>query len=62
MKPKTDLLATIQKLIREQFSDVPDDLVAEIISIEENYAADRAEANKRVSQAIEKYLSSLTKD
>ncbi len=62
MTPKTDLLTTIQKLRQERFSDIPEHLVTEIISIEEAYAGDRAEAYKRVSQAIEMYLGTLAKD
>jgi hypothetical protein len=54
-----DLLATILELRQKQFTHLPEDLVAEIVRIEIDYAEDRSEAQKRVEQALEKYLNNL---
>lgn len=54
-----DLLSTILELRQKQFAHLPEDLVKEIVSIEIHYAEDRAEALKRVNQALERHLNSL---
>ena len=62
MKTKTDLSATIQALRQAQFPDLPTDLVADIITLEEDFVGDRAEVDKRLNQVIEQYLTNLPKD
>jgi hypothetical protein len=53
-----DLLSTILELRQMRFPNLPEDLVKEIVSIETDYAEDRAEGFKRVNQALERYLNS----
>lgn len=56
MKKKNDLLNTILKLRTERYSEIPEDLLTNIILIEQDCLDNRTEAHKRIHAAISEYL------
>lgn len=52
-----DLIDTIEKIRQERFPDLPAELVAEIVSVEQKFVDNRVEAFKRINQAIDNYLT-----
>jgi hypothetical protein len=52
-----DILSTILELRQTRYPSLPVELVKEIVSIETDFAEDRAEGFKRVNQALERYLN-----
>ncbi len=51
-----DLIDTIEKIRQERFPDLPAELVAEIVSVEQKFVDNRVEAFKRINQAIDNHL------
>lgn len=56
MKKKSDLLNTILKLRTKSYTEIPEDLLTNIILIEQNCLDNRTEAHKRIQIAISEYL------
>lgn len=57
MTPDHELLDTIEDIRGKQFPELPADLVKQIVVIERDFMENRQEAYKRISQAIDDYLS-----
>ena len=57
MTPEQDLLDTIEEIRKNQFPDIPAALVKQIALIERDYADNRQEAYKRITQAIDTQMS-----
>lgn len=57
MTPDQELLDTIEAIRKEKFSDLPADLVQQIVLIERDFTENRREAFKRVAKAIDDYLA-----
>jgi hypothetical protein len=56
MKPKQELLHTIEQIRAEKFGDIPADLVSNVVNIERDFTENRQEAYKRIEHAIDAYL------
>lgn len=56
MKKKSDLLDTILKLRAKSYSEIPEDLLTNIVLIEQDCLDNRTEAHKRIQAAISEYL------
>jgi hypothetical protein len=56
MMSSNDLIDTIEKIRQERFPDLPAELVAEIVSVEQKFVDNRVEAFKRINQAIDNHL------
>ena len=56
MKKKSDLLNTILKLRTKSYTEIPEDLLTNIILIEQDCLDNRTEAPKRIQMAISEYL------
>ena len=56
MTPEQELLDTIEKIRADKFSDIPADLVKQIVLIERDFTDTRQEAYKRISQVIDAYI------
>lgn len=52
-----ELAETIHELRIKKYGDLPEDLITKILEIETENFEDRIEAGKRISKAIEDYLS-----
>jgi hypothetical protein len=60
MNPGQELLDTIEQIRKQKFSEVPEDLVRQIVTIETDFTDNRQEAYKRISQAIDDHLGTDT--
>lgn len=58
MTEKNELVQTIIKLKEEIYPDLPSDLVIKILEIEQECLENRAEAPRRIQEAITAYLKS----
>ena len=56
MTPEQELLDTIEKIRADKFSDIPADLVKQIVLIERDFTDNRQEAYKRISQVIDAHI------
>lgn len=56
MSDKTELIKTIEELRAQKYSELPAQLVAQILTIEADFTDDRQEAHKRIAQLIERYI------
>jgi hypothetical protein len=54
--PEQELLDTIEKLRQEKFPQLPAELVRQIVEIERDFTDSRAEAYKRITQAVSQHL------
>lgn len=52
------LLATVEEVRSERFSDLDPDLVREILAVQHKFAEDRAEARKQTEQLINRWAAS----
>ncbi len=57
MTAHEDLLETIEEIRKQQFSDLPSELVKQIALIERDFSENRQEAYKRIAHAIDEYLN-----
>ncbi|GEM_PF-3473054 len=53
-----DLLATVEDIRVRDYPDLDPDLVGEILSVQHQFAEDRAEARKRTEQLINRWAAS----
>lgn len=51
-----DLFQTVEGVRKKDHKDVPGELVEQILKIEADYTEDRAEAAKRVIQAVDEFM------
>ena len=56
MTQTDDLLETMQKLRMDSFPELPEELVAKIIGIEQEHLNDRPGANKAIQAVITEFL------
>lgn len=56
MTPEQELLDTIEEIRKQKFTEVPADLVKQIVLTERDFTDNRQEAYKRISQAIDEHL------
>lgn len=52
-----DLLRTLEKLREEEYPSIPEELVQEIVEIENDFVEDRNEAQRRIDDLVDSYLS-----
>ena len=52
-----DLIATIEELRSQRYSDLPEVLVARILETEANFLENQPEASKRIARLVEAYLN-----
>ena len=52
-----DLLATVEEIRTAQYSDLDPELVNAILSVQHQFAEDRAEARKRTEQLINRWAA-----
>ena len=55
--PEQDLLDTIEEIRLKSFSEIDPDLVKKIVMIEKDYTENSSEALKRITEAIDTYLT-----
>jgi hypothetical protein len=55
-----ELLDTIERIRTQVFSEIPAELVRDIVLIEQDYTENRTEAYKRVMAAVDAYLDRPT--
>lgn len=55
--PEQELLDTIEEIRKKRFPEISADLVKQVIGIERDFTENRAEAYKRVTQAIDAHLA-----
>jgi hypothetical protein len=58
--PEQELLQTIDEIRAKHYADLPADLVKRIVQTERDFTDNRQEAHKRIGQAIDDYLASLS--
>jgi hypothetical protein len=56
MMAEQELLDTIEQIRKQNFPEVPADLVEQIALIERDFTDNRPEAYRRISQAIDSHL------
>jgi len=54
--PDQELLDTIEEIRKKHFPEIPADLVKQLVGIERDFTENRAEAYKRITQAIDSHL------
>lgn len=59
MTPEQELLDTIEEIRALKFPDLPARLVRQIVTIERDFTENRQETYKRISQAVDEYLSGI---
>jgi len=57
-----DLLETIEEVRKQEFPELPDGLVKQIVIIERDFPDNRQESYKRISSLIDEYVASMSKD
>jgi hypothetical protein len=60
MTPEQELLDTIEEIRKKHFPEISADLVKQVVEIERNFSENRAEAYRRVTQAIDSHVADRT--
>jgi len=60
MTPEQELLDTIEEIRKKHFPEISADLVKQVVEIERNFSENRAEAYRRVTQAIDSHVAGQT--
>ena len=55
--PDQELLDTIEEIRKKHFPEIPANLVKQLVGIERDFTENRAEAYKRITQAIDSHLA-----
>ena len=60
MTPEQELLDTIEEIRNKRFPEISPELVKQIVQIERDFTENRQEAYKRITHAVDTYLSKTT--